>query len=143
MAMYVDSSTCTAGPPWNEGRVRPANLTQDDAPHISIGYSSERKVAEAPSSGLLAEESETEFIGKVPSIGKSVGREGVAQHRGYGAISPEALSPAEADEKERLLPTKRKQSAATTGKDYERIASRNKRALHATTYVEDGYADPM
>ena len=141
MAMYVDSSTCGVGSTRNEGRVRPENLAQDDAPHISIGsstYCSERKAGEASSSGLLAEESETEFISKVASNRKTVERERVAQYRHYGAISQGPLSPAEG-EKVSLLPQKQKHSAAaTTGKDYERVASRNKRAVHATTYVEDG-----
>ena len=132
MAMYVDSSTCGAGSTRNERRVRPDNLARYDAPHISISsstYCSEHKVAEASSSRLLAEESETEFISKTTS------------NRHYGAISQGALSPAEGEsnEKVRLLPTKQKQSAATTGKDYERVASRNKRAVHATTYVQNGY----
>lgn len=147
IAMYVDSSTCGAGSIRNEGRVRVENLAQDVTPHISIGsrtYCNERKAAEASSSGLLAEESETEFISKVASNRKTVERQRVAQYRHYGAIDigQGALGPAaegESDEKARLLPTKKKHSAAATGKDYERVASRNKRATHATTYVEDGY----
>ena len=141
MAMYVDSLTGSTGLTRNskEGRVRPANLAQDEGQQISFSsstYCTERKVTEESSaSGLLAEESETEFISKVTSNKKLVDRERSVRYKDYGAIVSRESQPIEGEEKEKLIPTKRRQSAATIGKDYEKVASRNKRAQHATTYV--------
>ena len=130
-------------------RIRPADLSkiENSSTSISISDSHHRSVRvdveherlrteAAVGAALRWEESETEFISCVPkSDGRTLERD--KSTRSYGAITQvEGSAAADDEEREGLISSgKRKQSVAFAGKAYEKVASRNKRAEHATTYV--------
>ena len=121
---------------WNETRVRTSDLARErDKPHIPI-RASEHTASRHEAAALL--ESETEFYVSDDQFTKDriLGREERTKPAHYGAIT-QGLAPQdereEEDENKSLVPTDRKRSAAMAGKAYEKVASRNKRAEHATT----------
>lgn len=129
----MSTATSAADFSWSERRVRSADLAQErDTLHIPIPASEHTGIDPAAAQSLV-EESETEFSVS-DKKDRAVGRE---RTRGahYGAITQGLAPQDEEDEKVCLLPPERKRSVATAGKAYERVASRNKRAEHATTYV--------
>lgn len=136
-------------------RTRPSDLSKSEHSIISVSVSTEQRhtstsddlegkacAVEVAAAGF-GEESETEFISRVPRNGRHLDVErGVLQGvRNYGTTpQTDCNGPAASEgsngggEKEPLLPaSQRKQSAAVAGKAFEKIASRNKRAKHATT----------
>ena len=132
----MSTATGAADFSWSERRIRSADLAQErDTPHIPIP-ASEHTGSDPAAAQSLVEESETEFSVSDSRAKKdrAVGRE---RTRGahYGAITQGLAPQDEENEKVCLLPPERKRSVATAGKAYERVASRNKRAEHATTYV--------
>ena len=137
-AMYEESSTANSGADRTERPVgnRPADLAQGGNPeHIPISASSYsnyepvKSRAEKPEQPALEE---SEFIGKVTStsIIRTREGEGVAD---YGAIT-QGTEGGE-DDGQSLTQERAQSAAASGGEAYDKIASRNKRAQHATTYV--------
>ena len=118
---------------WNE---RTMDLARErDKPYIPI-RASEHTAASRDETAALVAESETEFYVSDDTFTKdrTIGREEWTKTAHYGAIT-QGLAPQDEEEdvNKRLLPTERKRSAAMAGKAYEKVASRNKRAEHATT----------
>ena len=133
-------------------RVRPADLSKIEnfSTSISISESHHRsesvdvkhnKRGEAAAKAALRwEESETEFSEREERISERNNTP-----HSYGAITQASAGAGQGgDEREGLISSgKRKQSAAVAGKAFEKVASRNKRAQHATTYVEQWIINDM
>lgn len=134
-AMYEESSTTNSGADRTERPVsnRPADLAQDGNPeHIPISASSYSNCEHVKSRAEKSEQpalEESEFISKVTSTSIIRTREegGVAN---YGAITQGTEG---GEDGGQSLSQERKQSSG--GQAYDKIASRNKRAQHATTYA--------
>ena len=139
-AMYEESSTANSGADWNErpSSTRPANLAQDDNPqHIPISASNysctEHEGTAGKSDHPMLKESE--FITSSSKV-NSTSIKGTRERgrvANYGAITLGH----DGDDEESRSPSsqERRQPSATGGQAYEKVASRNKRAEHATTYV--------
>ena len=146
-AMFEESSTTmNSGADWNEkpGSTRPANLAQGGKPeHFPISashYSNSKHVKTLTGEESDQQESAFSTPGN-KATGTSIKRtkegRGVAN---YGAITGTPRGPDASDggkEDGGQSPSnERKQSAAAEGQAYDKIASRNKRAQHATTYAK-------
>ena len=140
-AMYEESSTTNSGPE-KPTSTRPADLARDGNPqHIVISASSYHNsncVSEhAKSRAEVSEQpalEESEFMTHSSSkvaVSSSIIRTREGGGANYGAITQGTEEGVGGDG----LSQERKQSAASGGQAYDKIASRNKRAQHATTYA--------
>lgn len=130
------------GADWNErsSSTRPANLAQGGKPeHFPIAasqYSNSKQV-------ITGEESESAFItprNKVTGTRIKRTREGGGGVANYGAITSTPRGPDASNGGEECggqSPSQERKQSATDGggQAIDKIASRNKRAQHATTYA--------